>query len=563
MNNAHKFLETMLGISQMEEKNVGIQGILQTKDYNDFVILSDMGNEIYKFTGAKLANKCLVGDHVRWENDRCELELRDEHPPIVGTIELTNKSKYGLTSRGVPIYLFTPYDKRYPHFITGCSEKNITKNRIGIIKFDTWEETSTFPRGLLQQIFGISGDYEAEKQALIWQACPWKYPKYSYNPELKTKTERKQIKGFTFNIDPQGCKDIDDVLTFEKMDDYWKVIITIADVASYVEDGSAVAIMASLIGQTLYDNDGKVLRSMLPTEYSENACSLVPNKESIGVSLRFIWTGAEIKDIEWFESSFENNKSYTYEEFQESDSPYRVPLSQIASYLANETISDSHKWIEQMMIFYNVQAGKVLKESKMGILRRHSQPNLERLQKYREYLPELEKLAFSSAEYCLAEETETTHYGLNTSTYAHTTSPIRRYADLVNQRVLKLVITQNKYMYIVPQAMYDMNVREKAIKGFSRNLDFLNALSTGKNEFEGVIIDKIIKLNNKVKVKVYVFEWKKTVSSEYELIDENRVLSKDEKQIIDITDFRKIKVRCTFNFNGRNWKERAIFYITT
>ena len=182
MNNATVLLEKVLGVSQLSEMEYlsTIRGILQTKNYDDFIILSDTGEKLIEFKGAKFANKCLPGDHVNWDGLKCNLELRDEHPLIVGTIELTNKSKYGLTSRKIPMYLFTPYDKKYPHFIVGCSEKDIKRNRIGLIKCDIWSEKSTFPRGLIQQIFGISGDYEAEKQALIYQASPWKYPNYSY-----------------------------------------------------------------------------------------------------------------------------------------------------------------------------------------------------------------------------------------------------------------------------------------------------------------------------------------------------------------------------------------------
>jgi exoribonuclease R len=165
MNNAQKLLSSVLGVDQFQEKPSGIQGILQTKDYNEFIILSDTGNELHRFTGGRLANKCLPGDHVAWVNNKCQLELRDEHPPIVGTLELTNKSKYGLTTRGIPIYLFTPYNKSYPHFIVGCSEKDVSKNRIGLIKFDDWTTSSTFPRGNLQEVLGVSGNFEAEKRA--------------------------------------------------------------------------------------------------------------------------------------------------------------------------------------------------------------------------------------------------------------------------------------------------------------------------------------------------------------------------------------------------------------
>ena len=561
MSKANKILEELLGVQQFQDKPKGIQGILQTKDYSEFIILSDTGDELHRFTGAKLANKCLPGDHIAWDGKACQLELRDEHPLIVGTLELTNKSKYGLTSRGIPIYLFTPYNKSYPHFIVGCSEKDVSKNKIGLIKFDEWTASSTFPRGQLQQILGTSGDFEAEKQALIWQACPWKYPKGTYKPECKERIVRTGISGFTFNIDPEGCKDIDDVLSFELIEkNKWQVTITISDVATYVEDGGAVDIFASLIGQTLYDNDGNVLRPMLPKEYSEETCSLLPNKESFGISLQFEWDGKKIYNKRWFESAFTNEKSYTYEEFQTSDSDFKAPLAAISSYLAKEDVTDSHKWIECMMVFYNTEAGKILKESGMGILRRHSAPNLEKLELYKSHLPELEKLAYSSAEYCLAEETETKHFGLESENYAHTSSPIRRYADLVNQRVLKLLIRNSRERYIVPQAMYDMNYKVKLNKNFGRDIDFLKAISTGQTTFTGVIIDKRV-VEDQMKIKIYIPLWKRTISTIYKKVNENRVLSRDEKREVDVNDFREVEIKCAFNINSRNWKERVIINI--
>jgi exoribonuclease R len=554
-----------------------IQGILQTKNYADFIILSDTGQKLHEFSGNKLANKCLPGDHVKWNDieSKCEIELRDEHPPLVGTLELTNKSKYGLTSRGIPIYLFTPYDKKYPHFIIGSSEKDIKSNKIAVIKFDEWKDNSTFPRGQLQQIIGKSGDYEAEKHALIWQASPWKYPKGEWKVATKETHERTKIEGgITFNIDPAGCKDIDDVLTFEKVDEGWRITITISDVARYVEDSSVEDIFASLIGQTLY-MDGVVIRPMLPEEYSERTCSLSPNKTSYGISLAFIWTGVELKGLKWFESELINNVSYTYEACQESQQlsePHINALKECASFMAGDELNDSHKWIEECMKFYNVEAAKLLKSVNKGVLRRHSKPNIEKLERYKKYIPELEMLAHSSAEYCLSEESDTIHHGLNEKYYTHATSPIRRYADLLNQRVLKMIIQNKEEDYIIPIAMYDMNKRQKVIKQFERDYVFLKAIfsaddndsnNQNKNKFIGIIVDKIHVLDSDyVELHIWVKEWKRMIKSKYKRIDTDNILSADEKNIINVADYNEVYVRCAFNPNNRNWKERAIFNIS-
>lgn len=566
-------IRTIIGINTMEhltklwgeqadQPPSHLRGILQTADYQHFMILSDTGNLLYEWEGAKKANKCLPGDHVAWVNDQCELELRDQHPTIVGTLELTSKSTYGMTKRGHMMYLCTPYDKRYPPFIVGSSEKDRSKNKIILISLDDW--TGNFPRGHIQKIIGNSGEEESEREALIWQACPWRYPSFDYQPALQDtpKTKRETLLGHTFHIDPVGCKDVDDVFTFEQLNETeWLITITISDVASYVEDGGAVDIMASLIGQTLYDHEGRVLRPMLPNDYSERACSLLPGKESYGVSLQFNWNGSEITNQRWFQSKFTVNQSYSYEEFQKEESSYQQVLKSIASHLAGEVVEDAHDWVAQMMILYNTSAGKKLKDANMGILRRHSEPDRERLARYAEHVPELEKLAFSSAEYCLAEENDTKHYGLNTATYAHASSPIRRYADLINQRVLINLIQDVKEQYIVPQAMYDMNVREKMIRRFARDSDYLTAIMSGKNTFSAIIMDTTVD-GSWVTIRLYVPEWKRMISTTYRYLSEHIAISRDEKTEIDITLYRRLNFQCVFSPNARNWKERVIIQLS-
>lgn len=556
--NAERFLQDVFHVSPVE-KPTGIHGILHTRDYDTFEIYSDTGSLLHTFTGATHASRCLPGDHVSWE-DQCHLELRDEHPPLVGTVELTNPVTYGRTSKHVPLYLFTPYDKRYPHFIVGCSEKNKKENRIAIITFHEWADHATFPRGHLQRLLGATGNDQAERKALIHQACPWTYPVYEYAPERKGDTTRRTLTGHTFHVDPEGCKDVDDVITVEPLGDQWRITITISDVAAYVEDGSAVDIMASLIGQTLY-HEGVVQRPMLPSAYSEKTCSLLPGKESYGVSFQFVWTGSEIVDGSWFESVFHVDESYTYDTFQASSTPYPALLADITSFLAKETLGDAHQWIEQLMILYNKEAGRILKKRGEGILRMHAAPDGERLATYAAHVPDLMALAYSSASYVLAEEAHTFHYGLETDAYAHASSPIRRYADLVNQRVLKQWIRGSAETYIVPVTMYDLNRRGKEVKQFERDMAFLEALETGETVFSAILMEVQHLSEQSVKVRFYVPSWKRMISSTYRPSSPGYVWSRDETVEMDVTLYRHVTIRCSFLMAQRNWKERVVLEI--
>jgi hypothetical protein len=220
--------------------------------------------------------------------------------------------------------------------------------------------------------------------------------------------------------------------------------------------------------------------------------------------------------------------------------------------------------VEQMMIFYNKEAGKLLKEAKMGILRRHSAPEWDRLEKYQKHAslaPGLTNLAFSSAEYCLGEETDTRHYGLESEHYAHASSPIRRYADLVNQRVLKLRIRGSKEMFIVPQAMVEMNKRTRAIKRFARDMDFLRAIQEDSPTCQGIIVDRIPMGDTEYKIRIYIPQWRRIVSTTYKKVSDHIVLTRDEKEEIDITEFREVTVKYAFHTNLTNWKDRIIINI--
>lgn len=580
MSTATAYLEERFGMKQVQEQDTALRGILHTEDYETFVIRSDVGDVLHSFEGATLAHRCLPGDHVRWEEEKghCALELSDQHPLLVGTLHVTQPARYGMTRRKVPLYRFTPYDERYPPFIVGSSEKDKSRNMLCLVQYEDWPSSSPLPRGSLQQVIGRSGDMEAERKAICHQVCPWKYPTIPFHPTPVSSScsyaTRRTLTGYTFHIDPAGCQDVDDVITLEPLDTEegrWRVIVTISDVAAYVEECSAVDIMASLISQTVYDTRGSVLHRMLPREYSEGVCSLLPGRPKWGVSMETVWDGVTLSPPVWYESVVNVQRSYTYEAFQEEESIYRTIVRDVAMYLSHEPAEvekDAHRWVEQLMVYYNKEAGKMLREVGQGILRRHAPAERERVEAYRQHLPEWSFLAMSSAEYCLADDLDTFHSGLQTDAYTHVTSPIRRYADIVNQRMVKEFIhyhanpvSSSLPRMIVPVTMYDLNQRERAIRQFERDLTFLEAIQTGQTRVVARLVDKEEQKGPsgpEYRVQFYVPAWKKRITATYPKVEEDVIATKDGTETRTLCLYKEVEVQCAVQWSLRNWKKRLM-----
>ena len=403
---------------------------------------------------------------------------------IPGILELTSRTKYGMTSRNVPLYLFRPLNQTLNPCIVGCS-KPYSTNVLAVVDVPTWN-TQTLPRGFLDHILGACGDFKAEEGALTYQ---YRKEGWSKNTTISIpthSTDRHLIEGTTFNVDPVGCRDIDDVFTIGNDGYYY---ITIADVAEWMKANPACLRKAHDLGQTLYSIEGSVIQSMLPFEAE---CSLVPNKQKLGVSLRFKLKDNKPDEIEFLKTIVINNISYSYESIYESE--YAEVLNRVAKCLGCDS-SDSHDWIAQLMIFYNIEAAKVLKAKGQGILRTHAPPDVEKLEKFKSIGVDVQFLAFKSAQYVPATSTDI-HSGLNSDVYCHATSPIRRFADSVNQFVLK-----NEEPPEVDIEL--LNLRTKEMKRYARDMFFLYQLKTTNRSVSAVTLNDH---------RIWVPEWKRIIT---------------------------------------------------
>lgn len=431
---------------------------------------------------------------------------------IPGVLELSSKTIYGLTAKNVPIYRFRPLNKNLPESLVGCSFKDRSKNMLALV------EKSNTQRTNLIRLLGPCGDLKSEKDALFFQYSlnSWKrFDKKTVRvPNIDVRTT---ISGYTFNIDPPGCKDIDDTIT---IGDDGYMYITIADVASWMITNKEIFEKASSIGQTLYE-DGQVVSPLLPIE---EYCSLIPNELKLGISLKFKWTGNEIIDISFEKVKVVNNQSFTYEEAQTF--VHSNLLKQIASFLGKKEITDSHEWIEQFMIFYNCEAAKILVSKGKGILRSQDSADIEKLEEYRKIGIDEIFLANKSAKYIPASNPEN-HWGLQKDIYCHATSPIRRFADIINQMVL--------CDYDISFINYDqLNELQQQAKKYERDMFFLKKiLETEDRSIEGVALNDH---------RVWVPEWKRIITCKNTAISGKRGI-----------------LKYSLDMNQLNWKRRMVF----
>lgn len=493
--------------------------ILQTKNYKDFTIVKDTSSSepLVSFSDYRKANKCLHGDEVVWENEKCVLKKRAKYGQIVGTIEFTSKYLYGHTSNGNKIYLFQPLNPAFPPMRVGCSEKDTSVNRIALVEFVDWGESDHMIRAHLVRLLGPAGSINSELEALRWrygfpQLSKLKFDVDTVNTYIENMYRRFIYSKHTINIDPAGCKDIDDLVTIRKANDtQYDIIITISDVSEYIKEDSVGDALASQKGQTLYE-DGVAAVPMFPAEMSEDSFSLLPGRERLGISLYYIWD-TETKSLtmlEIAETRVVNDRSYTYESITNAtDFPIDI-LKDVASHLKGEETNDPHEWVEELMLAYNKEVAKILVEAKGGLLRSHKPADKDKLERYTKLHPDLVGLAFEAAKYVPANGSNEVpvHAALGSVPYAHATSPIRRYADLVNQRVLKDVLRLNDIRPCDLSLAQRLNARQKDAKEHDRYVFFLKQMISAPVGTKRCIVLE----DTTVKTKVYVASWKRMIS---------------------------------------------------
>jgi hypothetical protein len=285
---------------------------------------------------------------------------------------------------------------------------------------------------------------------------------------------RQAVDGFA--IDCAAAKDIDDAIYVEPTDSGYDLTVSIADVGSFLSRQPAARRLARRAGHTHYE-DGKAVRPMLPRTISEDVLSLKHKAERPVLSVHIpVDHQGTLGDATVYQDVITARRlSYQRVDKLLQDPPRKPTdellaiqgLSRVARLLYEarhgtagqsnyvfendtpvrrdqEAISHGGFIVSQAMIAAN--------ESLAHYATRHDIPVLyrnvtlpESMTGLHEY--ELEQALIKDPTRALYATAIKGHDMLQVSAYLHGTSPLRRYADLVNHMNIAAYLDGRDYLY--------------------------------------------------------------------------------------------------------------------
>ncbi|PID39917.1 MAG: exoribonuclease II [Proteobacteria bacterium] len=346
----------------------------------------------------------------------------------------------------------------------------------------------------------------------------------------------------TITIDGQSTLDFDDALSIEPRDGHVLVGIHISDVAQCIQRGSLLDKEALRRGSSIYMPDKRI--SMAPPLLAENRLSLMRNRirPTISTMVKISPSGDIISydifasiirvdhQLNYFEANLSTEAGEAinalhsiagrFREKRISQGGIQIILPEINVWLDETGIpvvnqvnreSPSRMMVAEMMILSNWLSARFLSENGMPTIFRSQPKPKDRILKngtgtlFQHWMQRklLRRFELSTrAKY---------HCGLGLDAYATTTSPIRKYFDLVTQRQLRAVLglerayTEKEIEDIIDQLAQPM--AKVAKLQFRRNRYWLLKYLEGRiGEKEEAIVLQRRRNNYTVLLKAYMIE---------------------------------------------------------
>ena len=447
---------------------------------------------------------------------------------VSGVLELDSKMIYGFNKQQKPYKIFTPFRNNFPKFLVAYdvprtvknSGKSSDLNKIISVKFTSW--LNEYPIGQNVETFcdldpraDIDYIIKAYTRSLLFyngyyqiKRNPNKYDKSKlseiYDLSLNNLTYHSESKydfNLICNIDPPGCVDIDDVISYTELSDRKIIGIHITDVVYVMKIFEQVypdllkqlykSMFESDLYATVYPHGIKPY-GIIPDVFVENFLTLNPMQK------KYVWSIYlhinelnEIIHTEFKPEIIQNQYTYTYDEAKsllESDidlkSTYLKSISQFCEIYGKTNfptiydtyenhLTNSHYLITVLMSYANLYVGNYLSSDLLSLYRTTNQTTTNETTPNEttpndttpnETTPN-ETIYVSS--YTINNPESNFHHVMGLSNYTHYTSPIRRFVDqYVHLRLYKKMFgidliglkLNEKTIYIINRSLIEMKM---------------------------------------------------------------------------------------------------------
>ncbi len=370
--------------------------------------------------------------------------------------------------------------EEFTSFLKGEGEKSESVNRIlSIIKSYVIEDGNISEKKLveslmetlgvkrIEDLIGILaeiGEWEVEDDPLMLKlkiGRPFKAKNIEEAMEVEAHDEGRENYGETIAIDDEDTIEVDDSLSIEEEGEDFVIGIHVADIASFLPEGSGLDNEALKRTQTIYLPKGRYF--MLPAELVVQRYSLSEARPSRALSL-FLKVNRDFRILRWeFKRTMISVKRRTYENsldiFQREgkflldflnerrkrrkergalmvnlpEVEIKVEGSQIEIEL-KEFNTIPHKVVQEAMILYNEKAAEFLaREGIPAIYRTQPFEPQERPQvNENDPLFPVKIIPYLKSSQLTSQPQPNLSLGVNL--YVQASSPLRRYGDLAMQR---------------------------------------------------------------------------------------------------------------------------------
>lgn len=496
-------------------------------------------------------------------NDEVEVELVKRNSKVINIIQRSNPRYIGIYEKNAQhAFVRTKGQQCYTDFFIAAKDSLDAKHGDVVeAVFKKWTDKDRSPCG---KIVNITSESNISEKLLFKHQIPYHFSKNVLDEANDIKIKESHLDGRTdlthlkcYTIDPKNSRDFDDAVSLEKIDDYYRVGIHIADVTSLLDENSLLDLEALRRAFTLYLPNAVV--PMIPHRLSNGIFSLKQDDPKLTISLLLdVDKKYKIVNQIFTQSIINVNQNFTYqqvnnilEDAKHDDHEYFATLNKIAKNIVktkrlrviesklkleldeqNNFIpvvkekKDAERIIEELMILTNTTiANELAKYYPKSILRTHDSPSKFKLTQLKSIS---EKLGYKIEDkdiydqlYQLLENNTANHshlisyylltaqqkaiysthskghFALNLPYYTHFTSPIRRYSDImVHRMVIKILKHKKKKESNLYHKINWINEKEQLINDIERKV-FHQQIFEYLNDCTDTIDGQIIDINNR------------------------------------------------------------------